>query len=280
MDNKTVWPLIGGFAAFAAAVAISVLYVGNFRKIVTKTAHRHDSTRLAAMAMDSAKGEMPHDFGIDMVRVQGGVFTMGAWNGGPDEEPTHRVSLHGFFIGRYEITQDQWKAVMGTPPENYFCGDCPVTNVTWDQAQAFIDKLNEKTGKTEYALPTEAEWEYAARGGKLAKEQAYSGSDNLDSVGWYSDNSKETVHKVGSLKANELGIYDMSGNVKEWCEDWFGDYPRDLQHDPSGPDEGEFRVLRGGGWTDTATDCTASARSYGAQSGSFGNVGFRVAVHR
>jgi len=212
---------------------------------------------------------------IEMVSVRGGTFTMGSepmFDNYADERPAHRVTVSDFHIGKYPVTQAQWKAVMGSYPSglhNTGCDDCPVENVNWNDVQEFIKKLNAQTGKT-YRLPTEAEWEYAARGGVQSKGYKYSGSRNLDEVAWYDGNYKNskhgdqgTTHPVGKKKPNELGIYDMSGNIQEWCQDWYDkDYYSDSpSNNPKGPSSGSYRVLRGGSWYYSARSCRVSHRS-------------------
>ncbi|MCF2580243.1 SUMF1/EgtB/PvdO family nonheme iron enzyme [Prevotella stercorea] len=202
---------------------------------------------------------------IDMVRVEAGTFTMGAtpemenpWDG---EKPTHQVTLtNDYYIGKYEVTQALWKAVMGNNPSNFKGDNLPVEMVSWDECQEFISKLNSITGKT-FRLPTEAEWEYAARGGKKSRGYQYSGSNNLADVAWYEDNSGSKTHAVGSKQANELGIYDMSGNVWEWCQDWYKGYSSSSQVNPTGANSGSNRVFRGGSWFDAARSCRSSCRS-------------------
>ena len=201
---------------------------------------------------------------IDMIRVEAGTFTMGAttemkdpWD---DEKPTHQVTLtNDYYIGKYEVTQALWKAVMGKNPSNFKGDNLPVEEVSWNDCQKFISKLNSITGKT-FRLPTEAEWEYAARGGKKSRGYQYSGSNNLSDVAWYTDNSGSKTHTVGSKQANELGIYDMSGNVYEWCQDWKGSYSSSSQVNPTGDNSGSSRVIRGGSWYYAARRCRSSCR--------------------
>ena len=198
----------------------------------------------------------------NMVRVEGGTFTMGATSeqGSPyiDEKPTHQVTLSTYYIGKYEVTQAEWQAVMGTNPSDFKGDNLPVECVSWDDCQEFIRKLNELTGK-QFRLPTEAEWEYAARGGNLTQGYKYAGGDEVDSVAWTAENSGRT-HPVGLKRPNELGLYDMSGNVWEWCQDWYGDYSNASQTNPQGPGSGYNRVLRGGGWCHVAQCCRLSCR--------------------
>lgn len=188
---------------------------------------------------------------FDMVYVEGGTFTMGATSeqgsdAYSDESPAHSVTVSDFYIGKYEVTQAQWRAVMGSNPSNFKGDNLPVEQVSWNDIQKFITKLNTMTGKT-FRLPTEAEWEYAARGGNQSKGYKYSGSNTLDNVAWYYNSGGKT-HPVGQKQPNELGLYDMSGNVWEWCQDWYGSYSSSSQTNPTGPSSGSYRVLRGGDW--------------------------------
>ena len=202
---------------------------------------------------------------IDMVRVEAGTFTMGATSEMKDsydsEKPAHQVTLtNDYYIGKYEVTQALWQAVMGNNPSEFKGDNLPVENVSWKDCQEFLSKLNNTTGKT-FRLPTEAEWEYAARGGKKNRGYLYSGSNNISDVAWYSDNSDNKTHAVGSKQANELGIYDMSGNVYEWCQDRKGSYSSSSQVNPTGAASGSSRVRRGGYWTSSARYCRSSDRS-------------------
>jgi len=219
---------------------------------------------------------------IEMVFVKGGTFTMGCTKeqGGDceiDEKPSHFVSLSDYFIGKYEVTQKQWKTVMGSNPSSFKnCDNCPVEQVSWNDIQEFIIKLNATTGKT-YILPTEAQWEYAARGGATAISDTvykYSGSNTVDEVAWYDNNSKKT-HRVGQKSPNKLGIYDMSGNVWEWCNDW----KRSYQDSTNIIDyTGSPRVLRGGSWHSRKGCCRVSHRYSSAPVASSRSIGFRLAI--
>ena len=218
-----------------------------------------------------------------MVYVEGGTFTMGATKEqGHDvesyEKPAHQVTLSSYYIGKYEVTQELWQAVMGKNPSG-FKGDArrPVERVSWDDCQEFITKLNRLTGKR-FRLPTEAEWEYAARGGKWSRDYKYAGSNNLDAVAWYDGNSANTTHPVGQKSSNELGIYDMSGNVYEWCLDWWGDYSSAPQMNPTGPVSGYFRLCRGGGWHYDARYCRVLRRGNLLPSNSSNTLGLRLAL--
>jgi len=217
------------------------------------------------------------------VFVQGGTFTMGctAEQGKDcinDDKPAHSVTVSDFSIGKYEVTQKLWNLAMGNNPSKFRGDDLPVESVSWNDVQIFISLLNTVTGK-KYRLPTEAEWEFAARGGnKSTVYHIYSGSNNLNEVGWYRDNSGDQTHPVGQKQPNELGIYDMSGNVCEWCGDWYGDYPTGAVTNPTGAGSGDYRVLRGGGWYINAQNCRLAYRLAGFPSDNNPNFGFRVAV--
>lgn len=203
---------------------------------------------------------------FDMVAVEGGTFTMGATleqgsDADEDESPTHSVTLSDFYIGKYEVTQKLWATVMGSNPSGSKGDNLPVDDVSWDDCQKFIAKLNQLTGKS-FRLPTEAEWEYATRGGNKSKEYKYSGGNNLWQVAWYNDNSSGKVHPVGKKQPNELGIYDMSGNAWEWCYDRYGAYSTSSETNPTGPSVGSYRMNRGGGWNGDTWTCRVSNRFF------------------
>ena len=217
---------------------------------------------------------------IEMVFVKGGTFMMGATpeqgsDAGDGEKPVHSVTVSDFYIGKYEVTQAQWKAVMGKNPSHYKGENRPVERVSWYDIQKFIEKLNAKTGKR-YRLPTEAEWEYAARGGNQSKGYKYSGSNDIGSVAWYTNNSGDRTHPVGQKQPNELGLYDMTGNVWEWCSDWYGRYSSGSQTNPTGPDIGSTCVLRGGSWFGFDSWCRVSYRSHNDPSIRSDTGGFRL----
>ena len=209
-----------------------------------------------------------------MVSVVGGSFKMGS-NDYHDETP-HQVTLSSFYIGQFTVTQREWVSVMEFNPSEMKGDDLPVTNVSWNDVQEFIQKLNELTGK-QYRLPTEAEWEFAARGGNQSKGFEYAGSNNRNEVAWHRGNSKRTIRPVGKKKPNELGIYDMSGNVWEWCQDWYGEYSSTPQVNPKGPDTGKWRILRGGSWLYDPEDCRVAFRTYGSPGYRYYDMGFRLA---
>ena len=219
---------------------------------------------------------------IDMVKVEAGTFMMGATpemeKPDSDEKPLHQVTLtNDYYMGKYEVTQALWQAVMGSNP-SYFKGDnLPVEQVSWKDCQKFISKLNKMTGR-KFRLPTEAEWEYAARGGKKSRSYQYSGSSNISDVAWYDGNSGSKPHPVGTKQANELGIYDMSGNVYEWCSDWYGSYSSSSQTNPTGADSGSCRVFRGGCWINFARRCRLSYRDHNTPDERFYDLGLRLSL--
>ena len=219
---------------------------------------------------------------IAMVYVSGGTFTMGATSeqGGDAndlEKPAHSVTLSGYYIGKYEVTQELWKAVMGSNPSRFKGDNLPVEQVSWNDVQEFLRKLNAMTGKR-YRLPTEAEWEFAARGGNSSRGYKYSGSNSLGNVAWRVSDSGGRTHVVGTKSPNELGIYDMSGNVCEWCQDWYGSYSSLSQRNPKGPNSGSHRVHRGSGWNGSVRSCRVSNRNYDTPDYRAINLGFRLAL--
>lgn len=229
-----------------------------------------------------------------MVGVEGGTFQMGSTDGYSGEQPVHNVTLSSFSIGQTEVTQQLWYAVMGQKPTSdgsqwsstYGLGDqYPAYYVSWNDCQEFLTKLNQLTGQ-QFRLPTEAEWEFAARGGNSSKGYTYAGSNTIGDVAWYRDNipsqSSGTAgygtQKVATKQANELGLYDMSGNVWEWCQDWYGSYSSSAQTNPTGPDTGSNRMIRGGGWVNYAADCRVVSRGYNTPTFRSSFNGFRLAL--
>lgn len=219
---------------------------------------------------------------FEMVPVQGGIFTMGATreqgtDAFDDERPTHSVTLSSFSIGKTEVTQELWEAVMGKNPSKSKGANKPVECVSWYDCQMFIGKLNDLTGK-QFRLPTEAEWEYAARGGQKSQGYKYSGSDSLGDMAWYHDNSGSTTHDVATKLPNELGLYDMIGNVADWCSDWYGNYGSNAQTNPQGPQSGRDRVVRGGSWNASARACRSSRRGGVAPHYRYTGLGLRLVL--
>ena len=232
---------------------------------------------------------------FEMVWVDGGTYSMGN-NVTPKgvkisyeaARPEHKVSVDGFFVGRYEVTQGQWKAVMGDNPSRFTGNDSlPVESVSWTEAQQFVVMLSQLTGR-HFRLPTEAEWEFAARGGvkaergngKTENELPFAGCtrNQLDNYCWYCVNSHGVTHPVGQMQPNELGLYDMSGNVAEWCSDWMAPYGTEEQNNPTGPRQGENRVLRGGHYNSTSPQCTVFDRAWYLPSGKYENYGLRLVM--
>jgi len=193
-----------------------------------------------------------------------------------NEGPVHRVALSSYRIGKYPVTQAQWVAVMGTNPSHYKGDNLPVDNVSWNEAQEYIRRLNSITGGN-YRLPTEAEWEFAARGGTRSQNFKYSGSNNINDVAWHSANSNNSTQPVGSKSPNELGIYDMSGNVWEWCNDVFANYTSTAKNNPTGGSSGIRRVLRGGGWFNEPNACRVTYRNENMPDNKFSTFGLRLA---
>ena len=218
-----------------------------------------------------------------MVLVEGGTFTMGALDDEADasynEKPAHEVTLSSYSIGETEVTQALWLAVMGSNPSR-FTGDLtrPVECVSWDDSQTFIIQLNQLTGRT-FRLPTEAEWEFAARGGNKSNGYKYAGGNDLNEVAWYRGYSSSKSHPVASKAPNELGLYDMSGNVFEWCNDWYDEYTdTEGQTDPQGPSSGSTRMSRGGSWDTTADYCRVTFRLSRSPSSTNRSLGLRLAL--
>lgn len=234
---------------------------------------------------------------FDMILAEGGAFDMGADENDQEaydmEKPLHKVQLDAFYIGKYPVTQALWTAVMGNNPSRFqsepttdgISGQRPVEQVSWHNAQAFTRKLNELTGKN-YRLPTEAEWEYAARGGhkNTGRRYLYAGSDKLKEVGWYGDISHGETKPVGQKDPNELGLFDMSGNVYELCQDWYGDQyykecnNKDMVENPNGPRSGQSIIIRGGSWFYSLKDCRNSSRDNLDQRMMSLYVGFRLVL--
>lgn len=218
---------------------------------------------------------------FQMVEVRGGTFRMGATSeqvndAKSDEKPVHQVTLNSYYIGKYEVTKELWLTVMYNSSTSKGSRK-PVERVSWNDCQTFISKLNALTGK-HFRLPTEAEWEFAARGGVKSMGYKYSGSNTSGDVAWFLDNSGADTHDVGTKSPNELGIYDMSGNVWEWCQDWYGNYSSSSQTNPTGPSNGKCRIYRGGSWGYNAVDCRSALRESDAPNESFMGIGLRLVL--
>lgn len=254
---------------------------------ITKTPDREESYSIETFIVNGVS--------FNMIPVEHGTFIMGSESGLSDERPVHSVTISkDFYIGETEVTQALWKAVTGHSPTsegkawssaNGLGNDFPAYYISWNDCQEFIAKLNELT-EQKFRMPTEAEWEFAARGGKKSEGYIYSGSNNLDAVGWYDDNDAifgpafpdYGLHTVKSKLPNELGIYDMSGNVWEWCSDWYGTYSSSSVTDPAGPATGSYRVIRGGSWFYGATHCRSANRDDYTPTIRDNDLGFRLAL--
>ncbi|MCQ2324624.1 MAG: bifunctional serine/threonine-protein kinase/formylglycine-generating enzyme family protein [Paludibacteraceae bacterium] len=230
---------------------------------------------------------MVNGISFSMIRVEGGTFTMGATSeqgsdAENDEKPIHSVTLSDYSIGKYEVTQELWQAVMDNNPSSFKGSTKPVESISWDYCKIFISKLNSllssQLGDKRFALPTEAQWEYAARGGKKSQGYKYAGSNTIDSVAWYANNSGSSTHEVGTKSPNELGLYDMSGNVWEWCQDRYGSYSSNSQTNPTGASGGSDCVFRGGSWYCYARFCRVSDRNYRTPSNRYSDVGLRLVL--
>ncbi len=269
-----------GTTPYKATLAFGshTLKLVNGKKAVTETINLTQGGK-SSFAFDVAEfGNFTETYAglnLEMIAVTGGTFTMGSSNSESDESPPHTVSVGNFYMGKYEVTQAQWYAVMKNSPSRFGnCNNCPVENVSWNDIQEFLQKLNRGTGKN-YRLPTEAEWEYAAKGGQ---GYTYAGSDNIDQVAWYDGNSGSKTHPVGQKKPNGYGLYDMTGNVWEWCSDWYSSdyYESSPAANPQGPSSGSDRVLRGGSWGYDAQDCRVANRIFNGPDCRDLNGGFRV----
>ena len=235
----------------------------------------------------SAVGEKPLVHPIlqqiinNMICVESGCFIMGATeeqeNPESDEKPISTITIASFAINKYEVTQAEWEFVMQDNPSTFRGGKFPVDNVTWEECQTFINRLNVLTGM-KFRLPTEAEWEFAARGGVHSQGCQFAGSNRVEDVAWCTLNSENASHPVGQKLPNELGLYDMSGNVWEWCQDWFAEYSEVTKTNPLGPSTGVLRVLRGGSWLSTCRSCRVSNRHYYAPNDRDNNIGIRLAL--
>ncbi|MBN2702767.1 MAG: formylglycine-generating enzyme family protein [Pontiellaceae bacterium] len=232
--------------------------------------------------MDLGDGVM-----MEFMSIPAGSFMMGSENGDDDEKPVHRVTIsEPFWMAKTEVTQAQWKQIMGSNPSEFKGDDLPVDSVSWNDAMNFCTKLTEierQAGRlpegVAYTLPTEAQWEYACRAGTTGDYATSSGSgqaDSLDSMAWYRENSDGKTHPVGTKQANAWGLHDMHGNVWEWCSDWYGDYASGSAVDPQGPSSGSYRVNRGGSSYYFADRCRTAARSNLNPDGAYNNLGFRV----
>ena len=272
-----------GYETLKQSVTIAEGQTAQLSGTLTASASLQSATSSSSSSVSSAAVETITVNGVsfNMVRVDGGTFTMGGTSeqgsdAGVDEKPAHQVTLSTYSIGETEVTQALWKAVMGNKPSTFKGDNLPVEQVSWDDCQKFISKLNTATGKR-FRLPTEAEWEYAARGGSKSRGYKYSGSNTIGDVAWFHYNSGRKTHNVKTKQPNELGLYDMSGNVWECCQDWYGSYSSGSKTNPTGPSSGSGRVWRGGSWYDIARFCRSLDRRNLAPSILGTKLGLRLA---
>jgi serine/threonine protein kinase len=242
---------------------------------------------------DSPTENIINALGIEFIWVEGGSFIVGSKDGAKNERPLHEAVVDSFYLSKYPITQSQWKAIMNSNPSRFKTNgaDCPVENVSWYDCEKFIEKLNNQ-GQYAYRLPSESEWEYAARGGLKSKGYVYSGSNAINDVAWYADNShrerepgilgffslKTGTQIVGKKQSNELGIFDMTGNVWEWCSDWYGGYSTLACTNPRGASSGQYRVIRGGSWNSLPRHCRVSVRFRNVPGARNSGLGFRLVL--
>ncbi len=284
-------PLLAGIAVLAVLLLVVVLIAVNKSGNTTngtETATQSGkpnttSNQPTTVSAGKSYTETVNGIAIEMVQIPGGTFQMGSpdneYGRDSDEGPQHQVTVSAFAMGKYEVTQGQWKAVAGLPkvkidlnadPSNFKGDTLPVERVSWEEAKEFCERLSKATGKN-YRLPTEAEWEYACRAGATG---AYAG--NLDEMAWYSSNAGDKTHPVGQKQPNTFGLYDMHGNVWEWCADWYGNYSNGAQTDPTGPSTGSLRVRRGGFWSNNAANLRAAVRDWYTPSFRYFVLGFRL----
>jgi formylglycine-generating enzyme required for sulfatase activity len=262
--NRSV--LVGTIVTIIAVAVIALIVKSNGVNSVEKP-------RTGTEDIQAVEAEIDPAINMKFMKITAGEFMMGS-NNKEDEKPAHKVQItRDFELGKYEVTQAQWKSIMGSDPGKFKGDDLPVETVSWEDAQQFIQKLNSRSSKYIYRLPTEAEWEYACRAGS---EGDYSG--DLGSMAWYGENAGGNTHPVGQKQANAWGLHDMHGNVYEWCQDWYGDkyYASSSSADPKGPDTGSARVLRGGSWNFDAAFCRSAFRHWFTPGNRYGSLGFRL----
>ena len=280
-EKKRIRNLLIVIATMVVCVAIAALLNKCRGYTIGGAQLEIDSVAMEAQWTNETKTFDVNGVSFTMIPVEGGTFTMGATSemkeAFSDEEPTHQVTLSSYYIGETEVTQALWEAVMGSNPSFSIGDNLPVESVSWDDCQTFISRLSSLTGKR-FRLPTEAEWEFAARGGNQSRHTRYSGSSRIDNVAWYDENSDYKTHPVKIKQPNELGLYDMSGNVREWCQDWYGSYSSYAQTDPTGAGSGSDRVIRDGSWSHTPWGCRSSYRGHGAPELSDEDLGLRLAL--
>ena len=214
--------------------------------------------------------------GMEFVLIEEGSFFMGCVSGRPHEEPGHKVTVSRFFMARHPVTQHQWSCLMDRNPSHFTGDDLPVEEVSWYETQEFIRRLNKMSERGIYRLPTEAEWEYACRAGSSSAYCFGDDSYHLSRYAWFGVNSEDRTHPVGQKNPNAWGLYDMHGNVWEWCQDWYGLYPARELTNPQGPQRGSYHVNRGGSWSSKSMHCRSPNRNKNAPIGRYCDVGFRL----
>ncbi len=285
VGNHNVEIRKSGYTTSRQTVTISEGQTASISGSLTSTTSASSTNALSSSGSSQSGNTLTipvkNGINIEMVKVEAGSFNMGATpemeNPNEDEKPVHRVTLtNNYYIGKYEVTQALWKIVMGSNPSNSKGDNLPVEKVSWNDCQKFISKLNKLTGKS-FRLPTEAEWEYAARGGNKSRGYQYSGSNTIGDVAWYDGNSGSKTHAVGTKQPNELGAFDMTGNVWEWCQDWFNRYSSSPQTNPIGAVSGSCRVYRGGSCCYSGY-CRCSCRFDGTPDFRNGDLGLRLVL--
>ena len=290
--NISVTDIDGNFIikAKSSSITVTVTFLGCVPKQVKLTEGTKEEITLIeesyknqpSLSASTVTIPVKDGVSIEMIKVEAGTFMMGATPEmeipDDDEKPVHQVTLtNDYYIGKYEVTQALWQTVMESNPSSFKGNNLPVEQVSWNDCQEFIGKLNSITGR-KFRLPTEAEWEYAARGGRKSLKYQYSGGNAISEVAWYTNNSGINTHPVGMKQANELGLYDMTGNVWEWCQDYYGQYIGRPQVNPLGDLKGTFRVFRGGSWLFEAAYCRVAYRAGGAPDYHRNHLGFRLVL--
>ena len=290
--NISVTDIDGNFIikAKSSSITVTVTFLGCVPKQVKLTEGTKEEITLIeesyknqpSLSASTVTIPVKDGVSIEMIKVEAGTFMMGATPEmeipDDDEKPVHQVTLtNDYYIGKYEVTQALWQTVMESNPSSFKGNNLPVEQVSWNDCQEFIGKLNSITGR-KFRLPTEAEWEYAARGGKKSRGYQYSGSSNISDVAWYNGNSGSKTHLVGTKQANELGLYDMCGNVLEWGQNWYGSYVSSSQTNPTGAVSGSYRVIRGGSWYSSARFCRSSCRDSGTPGIRNSRLGLRLVL--
>ena len=278
--KRTYWAGLGVALSVIVVIVAIVFILNNYSQC--ESPDRSIEIPVNEVWTNEAMTFKVYGVSFTMIPVEGGTFTIGATsemeNPCDDEKPTHQVTLSSYYyIGETEVTQALWEAVMGSNPSEFKGDDLPVEKVSWKDCQTFISKLNALTGKY-FRLPTEAEWEFAARGGNQSRHTQYSGSSRIDDVAWYDGNSGDKPHPVKTKQPNELGIYDMTGNVWEWCLDWYGSYSSYAQTDPTGVGSGSKRVFRGGSFASDSRYCRSSCRYSSTPEFSSDALGLRLVL--